>query len=43
MKNATFKKNMLDEINVTLDTVEEKINVLEDIAIETTKMKRRKK
>lgn len=34
---------MLDEINVTLDTVEEKINVLEDIAIETTKMKRRKK
>lgn len=33
---------MLDEINVRLDTMEEKIDVLGDIAIETTKMRYRK-
>lgn len=36
-------KNMLDEINARLDTIEEKINVLEDITIESTKIKHRKK
>lgn len=34
---------MLDEINVRLDTMEEKIDVLGDIATETTKMKYKKK
>lgn len=33
---------MLDDINVRLDTMEEKIDVLGDIAIETTKMRYRK-
>lgn len=36
-------KNMLDETNVRLDTIEETINVLEDITIEPTKIKHRRK
>lgn len=37
--NVLNEKNTLDEINVRLETMEEKINILEDRAIKTTKLR----